>query len=163
MVNPVDLFKGKNAPKIIKTDYVKDDGTTVDLEWLVKPLSPRLLVSNYEHFAALEGLEYKEGEDMSETKQTSMMKKLAPLIDVVLPNCCVKPKIVYEGLSNADQLNIDDVPLDTLMKLFAEIFKSSGLSEEAEKNRDSQKKVPSQKVLPPSVSITPDAPSHTNS
>jgi len=163
MVNPADLFKGKNAPKIIKTEFVKDDGTKVELEWLVKPLSPRLLVNNYEHFSALESFDYKEGEEIPENRQTDMMKKLSPLIDIVLPNCCVKPKIVYEGASDANQINIDDIPLDTLMKLFAEIFKASGLNEEAEKTRDQQKKVQLQKDLPPSVSITPAEPSPTSS
>jgi len=163
MVNPSDLFRGKNAPKIVKTPYVKDDGIEVELDWLVKPLSPRLLVNHYEHFAALEDLNYKEGDDISPAKQTDMMKKLAPLIDVVLPYCCVKPKIIYDGISEGNNLNIDDVPLDTLMRLFGEIFKSSGLNEEAAKIRDTQKKVPSPKVLPPSVSITPAEPSPTNS
>jgi len=152
MADPTVVFKGKNAPKIVKTEYIQDDGSKVDLEWLVKPLSPRLLVNHYEHFAGLEGLDdTPEGQDIPKEKQTEMMKKLAPLIDVVLPFCCVKPKIVFEGLSDSNQINIDDVPLDTLMRLFGEIFKASGVTEEAERLREAQKKVPSPKASPPSV------------
>ena len=63
----------------------------------------------------------------------------------------VTSKIIFEGDTGPNQINIDDVPLDTLMRLFGEIFKASGIDEEAAKLRDQQKKVPSLKPSPDSV------------
>jgi len=166
MVKPHELFKGKNVPKLVIVDYENPDtGEIQHTEWRVKPLTPRLLVKNYDSFDALQesNIDEQQGKELSPEQRKSLMKKIDPLIDVVLPHCCVDPKVVFEGETNEKQIHIDDIPLDVLIKLFGEIFISSGMSDTAAKDRNDQKKVPSPKSLPPSVSITPATDSPTKS
>jgi len=166
MVKPYELFKGKNEPKLVIVDYENPDTGKIDhTEWRVKPLTPRLLVKNYDSFDALQesNIDEQQGKELTATQRKDLMKKIDPLIDVVLPHCCVDPKVVFEGETNSQQIHIDDIPLDVLIKLFGEIFIASGMSDKDAKEREDQKKVPSLKSLPPSVSITPETVSPTKS
>jgi hypothetical protein len=122
-------------------------------------MSARLMVKNYKNFAALD---QSDNKNMTLEQQADMMQKLAPLIDVVLPECCINPKIVFEGETGPGKIHIDDMDLETLMKLFSGIFEASGIVPKKEGDEDLQK-APSQKVLPPSVSDTKVVTSPTNS
>ncbi len=157
MVKPTEIFKGKNEPKLIKVEYENPDTKEMVItEWKVKPLSPRLLVKNYDYFEALQGsdIDEKKGEELTSVQRKALMKKIDPLIDVVLPHCCVEPEVVFVGPTQGNQINIDDIPLDVLIKLFGEIFIASGMTEDGEKEREDQKKVLSQKSSLPSVSTS---------
>jgi len=153
MVSPTKVFKSRSKPKTIHTKHKGDDKVEVELDWYVKPLSPRLMVKNYKHFSALEQMDKgkEPGEELSREEEIETLEKLAPLIDVVLPYCCVRPKIVEEGETNDTQVNIDDLDVETLMALFSEIFKASGISEEGDKERKNLGKPPSPKQLPHSA------------
>jgi len=153
MVKPHEIFVNKSRPKIVKTKFRKEDDTEIEIEWKIKPLSPRLMAKNYKYFAALQGqdLTEEDAKDMSQERQIDMMESLAPLLDIVLPYCCIEPKVVFEGNTTPQQINIDDIDLQTLMSLFEEIFKSTGLTDEGDKERKNLSKVPSVKVSPPSV------------
>lgn len=144
MVKPSEILKSKREIHSIKIEYEKEDGTKIELDWKVKPLTPRLLVKNFEYFAALEDVDFDATDEakMTTKQRASLIKKLDPLIDVVLPFSCVEPKIVFEGETNESQINIEDIPLDILMKLFGEIFKISGMTKEAQEERELLKKVP---------------------
>lgn len=150
MVKPHEVYNSKKREvKTITTDFKKDGvDEPMKVEWIVKPMSPRLMVKNYKNFAALDGANQ---EDMTMEQQADMMQKLAPLIDVVLPECCVNPKIVFEGETKTGQIHIDDLDLESLMKLFSGIFEASGISKPKEDKEDLQK-VPSPKILLQSAS-----------
>jgi len=152
-MDPTKIFKSRSKPRTITTVYLDENEKEINLEWLVKPLSPRLMVNNYKYFAALEEMDKDKvkGQELTKAQEIETLEKLAPLIDVVLPYCCIKPKIVEEGESNNLQLNIDDLDIQTLMALFSEIFKTSGVSEKKDKERQDFVKPPSPKQLPPSV------------
>jgi len=153
MVNPTKIFKSKSAPKVIHTKHTGEDNVEVTLDWTVRALAPRLMVQNFKHFAALETLnsDKVEGQELSKQEEIETLEKLAPLIDVVLPYCCVTPKVVTEGVSDAKQIHIDDLDVQTLMELFSEIFKASGVSEEGDKERKNLEKHPSPKQSQPSA------------
>jgi hypothetical protein len=159
-VKPHEVFNSKNrAVKTITTDFKKPGvEKPIQVEWEVKPLSPRLMVKNYKNFAALD---QAQAANLSIEEQAGMMQKLAPLIDVILPECCVNPKIVFEGETKKGEVHIDDLDLETLIKLFSGIFEASGIIQ-PEDDQDLQK-VPSPKTLPPSVSDISQDISLTNS
>jgi hypothetical protein len=160
MVRPHEVFNSrKRQVKKITTDFNKEGvEKPIKLEWEVKPMSPRLMVKNYKSFAALDGTDQK---NMTIEQQADMMQKLAPLIDVVLPECCVNPKIVFEGETRPGAIHIDDLDLESLMKLFSGIFEASGITQK-EDEPDLQK-VPSPKTLQPSASTTKVVTSPTKS
>lgn len=145
MVKPHEVFTNKRGLKMIKIDFVKDDGEKVVIDWKIKPLTPRLMVHNFKNFAALENHK-KDTKDMTLLEQGEMMEGIAPLIDIILPKCCVEPKVVFEGDTTANQINIDDIDLPTLMEIFAKIFEASGVNPEKEAERANLQKVPSPKV-----------------
>jgi hypothetical protein len=146
MVKPSSIFKSRSAPKKIQTKFIDEQNKEIMLDWIVKPLSPRLMVQNYKYFAALEKMDTNEkGTELTEDEQIETLEKLAPLIDVVLPYCCVEPKIVMEGETNDKQINIDDLSVETLMSLFSGIFESSGLAKKGEEQRKNLGNPPSQK------------------
>ena len=154
MVKPGTHFKSRSAPKMIKTKVKGENNTEIELDWKVKPLSPRLMVQNYRHFAALEKLDSNDkekGKELSEEEKNETLERLAPLIDVVLPFCCVDPKIVMEGETNEKQINIDDLDVETLMALFGAIFEASGVAKKATDERKDLPTPPSPKQLQPSV------------
>lgn len=161
MVKPHEVFSSKNRQaKVITTEFKKKDvDKPIKVEWEVKPMSPRLLVKNYKNFAALD---QKETKDMTIEQQAEMMQKLAPLIDVVLPECCINPKVVFEGETKNGFIHIDDLDLETLIKLFTGIFEASGLSVPKEGDEDLQNQ-PSPKTSQPSASDTKAVTSPTNS
>lgn len=141
MVKPSEIFRSKKEVHSVQIEHEQEDGTKVLIDWKVKGLTPRLLVKNFEYFADLEGLDLDKDETKLTAKQrATMIKKLDPLIDVVLPFSCVEPKIVFEGETNDIQVNIEDIPLDVLMKLFGKIFEISGMSKEAQEQRELLKK-----------------------
>ncbi len=148
MVKPHEVFNSKKrASKVITTEFKKENvEEPVKVEWEVKPLSPRLLVKNYKNFAALD---QAQAANLTLEQQAEMMQKLAPLIDVVLPECCINPKIVFEGDTKSGQVHIDDLDLETLIKLFSGIFEASGIVK-PEGDEDLQK-APSPKTLPQSA------------
>ena len=153
MVKPSEVFKSKREIHSIKLEHEREDGTKIEIDWKVRALTPRLLVKNFEYFAALEDVDFEETDEkkMTTKQRASLIKKLDPLIDVVLPFSCVDPKVVFEGESNDSQINIEDLPLDILMKLFGEIFKVSGMTKEAQEQRELLKKVPTPSLSPPSA------------
>ncbi len=161
-IKPHEVFNSKNrATKVITTTFKKDNvEKPIEVEWVVKPMSPRLMVKNYKNFAALENADSK---DLSLEEQAEMMQKLAPLIDIILPACCVDPRIVFEGETGKGQIHIDDLDMETLMKLFSGIFEASGITEKTKEEREDLKTAPSLKLSPPSVSTTKVASSHTKS
>lgn len=151
MVKPGKIFKSKSAPRPITTKH-KEGEEEIELDWIVRPLSPRLMVQNYKYFAALEKLDTnKKEEELTEEEQIETLEKLSPLIDVVLPYCCVDPKIVMEGETTDVQINIDDLSVETLMALFSGIFESSGLTKKSEDERKNLEKPPSVKPSQPSA------------
>lgn len=161
MVKPWEVFNSKKRQtKTIQTDFDKEGvDKPIKVDWEVKPMSPRLMVKNYKSFAALDQADRK---DMSMEEQAEMMQKLAPLIDVVLPECCVNPKIVFEGETKSGQVHIDDLNLESLMQLFSGIFEASGLTPK-EEEKENLEKVPSQKTSQQSASTTKADTSPTNS
>jgi len=161
-IKPHEVFNSKNrATKVITTTFKKDNvEKPIEIEWVVKPMSPRLMVKNYKNFAALENADSK---DLTLEEQAEMMQKLAPLIDIILPACCIDPKIVFEGETGKGQIHIDDLDMETLMKLFSGIFEASGITEKTKEEREDLKKAPSLKLSPPSVSTTKVVSSHTKS
>jgi hypothetical protein len=160
MVKPHEIFNSKKRQvKTITTEFKKDNvEKPVLIEWVVKPMSPRLMVKNYKSFAALDGADQK---NMTIEQQADMMQKLAPLIDVVLPECCINPKIVFEGETAAGKIHIDDLDLESLMKLFSGIFEASGITQK--EDAPDLQKVPSPKTSLPSVSTTKVVTSPTKS
>jgi len=151
MVNPSTIFRSKSAPRKVTTTYKDEKDVEIILDWIVRPLSPRLMVQNYKHFAALEKLNNTGEKELAEQEQIETLEKLAPLIDVVLPYCCVKPNIVMEGETNDTQINIDDMNVETLMALFSAIFESSGLTKKGEDERKNSEIPLSVKPSQPSV------------
>ena len=159
-VKPHEVFNSKKREiKTITTDFKKEGvDKPIKVEWDVKPLSPRLMVKNYKNFAALD---QAQAANLSIEEQASMMQKLAPLIDVILPECCVNPIIVFEGETKKGQIHIDDLDLETLIKLFSGIFEASGIIT-PEGDEDLQK-VPSPKTSRQSASDTKVVTFPTNS
>lgn len=152
MVNPSTVFKSRSQAKMVTVKTKDEKGAEVILDWKVKPLAPRLMVKNYKYFAALEKLNSNDQkEDLSEDQQIETLEKLSPLIDVVLPYCCIAPKVVFEGETNDKQINIDDIDIETLMGLFTAIFESSGLSAKGEDERKNIDKPQLQNPSPPSA------------
>jgi len=161
MVKPHEVFNSKKREvKTIQTEFKKPGvEQPIKLDWDVKPMSPRLMVKHYKNFAALDQAEKK---DLTPEEQAEIMQKLAPLIDIILPECCVNPKIVFEGETKAGQIHIDDLDLETLIKLFSGIFDASGIIPEKEL-KENLKEAPSQNKSQSSASVTEVVTSPTNS
>jgi len=152
MVSPGIIFRNKGKSRMVQVKSKDESGEPITLDWKVKPLAPRLMVKNYKYFAALEKLNSNDQkEDLTEDQQIETLEKLSPLIDVVLPYCCIAPKVVFEGETNEKQINIDDIDIETLMGLFTAIFESSGLSAKGEDERKNIDKPQLPKVSQPSV------------
>jgi len=62
-------------------------------------------------------------------------QNLLDVVNTVIPDCVVEPKVVLGNAEKADELSIDDIELDDLFHLFDEIWKWSGLTEKAAKER----------------------------
>lgn len=152
MVNPSTIFRSKSKPRMVEVKSKDEKGAEVILDWKVRPLAPRLMVKNYKYFAALEKLNSNDQKvELTEEQQIETLDKLSPLIDVVLPYCCIAPKVVFEGETNELQINIDDIDVETLMGLFTAIFESSGLSSKGEDERKNLENPQLPKVSQPSV------------
>lgn len=133
ILQPYEAFKPKSLSKEIEVEYTDPDTDELKtIKWTVKAISPRLMIQHAEHFEPLEGREYDEDKPVPLKEQVRMMKLLAPLIDIVLPYCCVKPKIVFNGLTDQNQVNIDDIDLEALFKIFIGIFNISGMGKKSE-------------------------------
>lgn len=145
MVNPAKIFKSKSLPRPIETTFTDKDKSKTILTWMVRPLSPRMMVQNYKHFAGIEDLGTDTNIKITKKQEIATLEKLSPLIDIILPFCCLDPKIVMEGPTNDKQINIDDLDVQTLMALFTEIFKTSGMSEEKDEERKNLKSLPTPK------------------
>lgn len=145
MVNPTKVFKSRNIPRPVETKFIDKDKSEIKLTWMIRPLSPRMMVQNYKHFAAIEKMGTDPNVKLTPEQEISTLDKLAPLIDIILPYSCLEPKIVMEGPTNDKQINIDDLDVQTLMALFTEIFKSSGMSEEKDEERKNLKSLPTPK------------------
>ena len=89
--------------------------------------------------------------ELSRDEEIETLEKLAPLIDVILPFCCLNPKIIMEGQSTDKEINIDDLDIQTLMELFSAIFTASGVSDQGDLERANLEKPPLQKPLQPSA------------
>ena len=90
MVNPVKIFKSRSKPKQIHTKHMGEDKIEIELDWLVKPLSPRLMVKNYKYFAALEEMDKDKikGQELTKAEEQIM------LIIWEQRNCFVKEILV---------------------------------------------------------------------
>jgi len=62
-------------------------------------------------------------------------QKLLEVVNTVIPDCVVEPKVVLGKAKRAGELSIDDIELDDLFHLFDEIWEWSGLTEKAAKER----------------------------
>ena len=141
-MRPQEVFKSKSkaVPIIIEKKEIDPEGKeiTTQINWTVKPLSARLMVQNYSHFVNLEKIEKSPERD-----QAKILEGLIPLIDVVLPFCCVDPKLVMEGETNEKQIHIDDLDIEALMNLFTKIFEISGLGKKADDKIENLESPPS--------------------
>jgi len=62
-------------------------------------------------------------------------QKLLEVVNIVIPDCVVEPRIVPGKAEGTDELSIDDIELDDLFHLFDKIWEWSGLTEKAAKER----------------------------
>lgn len=131
---PHQAFKPRSKKQHVEVEFTDiDTGEIKIVSWEVKALSPRLMIKHAQEFAALEGQKYEEDkvEEMPFKEQVSLMQLLAPLVDIVLPYCCIEPKVIFEGDTTPSAINIDDIELEALLKLFITIFNISGLGKKA--------------------------------
>lgn len=135
---PHQAFKPRSRKQEVEVEFkVPETGEIKHIKWQVKAISPRLMIKHAKHFSALEGQKYDEDgvKEMPVNEQVELMQLLAPLVDVVLPFCCVEPKVVFEGETTATQINIDDIELEALLKIFIAIFNVSGIGKEAAEDK----------------------------
>lgn len=135
---PHQAFRPRSKKQKVEIDFRdSESGEIKNISWEVKALSPRLMIKHAKEFGALEGQKYDENEvkEMEVNEQIELMQLLAPLIDIVLPYCCVNPKVKFEGDTTQQEINIDDIELEALLKIFITIFNISGIGKQAAENK----------------------------
>ncbi len=127
-------------------EYRKKHTTTVTidgLDWLLRAVSPDLLVGNLNLLPNQEEAEQmqieakKHGDDETANMSTNMQESLGKTmkaLDVFLPAGIVSPKVVAkeEDVKDENTLWLKEITLPDRLELFSKIMAVSGFSDEAE-------------------------------
>ena len=133
------------------TDKIQQKVTIEDpklgsVEWIIRPLPALVLLEHMDIFNKLAKKSQNfNTEDLSEAETQTVKEEILPMMKAVLPNCIVDPPIAIEDndprLLTQDALHLKDLPFKTVMELFNNIMKITGLDKDAE---DARKKLESQ-------------------
>jgi hypothetical protein len=96
-----------------------------------------------ENYNLVQGLPTNINLDTADPQSVVLFRdKFLPLLKIILPACCVEPKVSQQG--DDESLGIDEIALEDLIELFGHIFDLSGLTKAAE---DARKKSQEQTSL----------------
>ena len=119
--------------KFSKTQVITIDHQGEKLEFEVKKLSAKILskVIAIEGMNELANKQKTEGSIPPEEVPDNFSNTIYPMIELVIPSCCIVPKVVTdEAKKSTTGVFIDDIPLDVLINLFNEILRVSGVEED---------------------------------
>ncbi len=98
----------------------------------IRKMSPLTFTKMFE----LIGVSSVDNEEETERK---IQEGLQGILELVIPVCVVKPKIVI-GDAGEDELSLDDLDMDDFLALLEEITDFSGLDKESVEGRESFRK-----------------------
>ena len=133
-----------------------DSGT----EWLIRKIPFDAMAELFEVMGVKATKDQKEAERQftSAMDRPDFQKRLVTMTQILLPACCVDPKVVLEGDPSDDYLLYSEIDPMDMFKLFFEIMQHSGLSAEAAAKRQKFRNQPSgesDKSPVPSLKQTP--------
>ena len=106
-----------------KQTSIEFEGQTYDFE--IKRLSAKILVT----ISSLEGLD-----KVSPDGQGTQLKHVYPMMEAVIPSCCIHPKISLEKGDDPNTLLLEEIPVGLSVELLGRIFEHSGLKGDEAKN-----------------------------
>ena len=119
-----------------------------DFEFQIRPVNSKSLamISGIEGVSELEDkFKDEKGEKKDKLSNSDAAKAFSdtlwPLIRIIIPECCISPKIIDDEGSNQlqDCLRLSELPIQVLTDLITEIFELSGLSSAEEQEAITKK------------------------
>lgn len=120
-----------------RTVEVEDPETKQKDVWTIRPLSTTELAEHSELFESIPDNQ----QDDDKTRMVLARKVLIPLMKVVLPSCCISPKVTLDENDprlkdpNSDVLLFTEIPVPVGSELLEKILDASGLTKRAEESR----------------------------
>jgi hypothetical protein len=124
-------LKGKSNVK-----FVTKDSKLGELEWVIRPVPFTLLLDNFDRFSDIP--ESAKKGNLSKEEAVDMQSKIYPMMKAIVPKCIVEPRITEDeqaAADNEDLLHIDDIPFQSIMEIFNEIVRITGLDQASDENR----------------------------
>lgn len=114
----------------------------------LRGISGQLVIDNYDLFAGMDRETVEvDTENLTKDDVSFVKEKVAPLLRLVLPKCCIEPAIAEDAKDERlhtdppTAIEVDDLPPEMLMQLFEKVLELAGMSKKIEEKR---KKLPSQ-------------------